>query len=419
VRVPRKLQNTATAAGALDRDALAFLATVSHELRTPMTGILGAAELLAEAPLPPEQAWLAQSIVASGQAMLRLLTDLLDLSRIESGRWELEHVSFVLRPLLDEIAAAWRPAATAKGIELRLEVEPSVPEALVGDAGRLRQVLGNLLSNAIKFTAAGHVALSVRPEPAGLRFTVADTGAGIPADRLGTLFEPYRQASAATRRLHGGTGLGLAICRGLVGLMGGEIGIDSTPGEGTRVRFALPVCPAPTEAEAAPAPPEVPSMKLLLVEDHPVNQAVIGSMLGRLGHIVDIVGNGHAAIEAVREDDYEAVLMDVQMPDIDGIEATRAIRALGGAAGKTRIIALTAQALPEDRARFLAAGMDDYLAKPIDRNQLAAALLRARAGAPAPAPNVATTTPAPTKPALSADARGLLEQLTKAAEDLA
>lgn len=400
-------------------DALTFLASISHELRTPMTGILGAAELLGDTGLDGEQARLVGTIMASGEAMQRLLNDILDLSKIESGRWELESALFDPRALLDEIMTIWRLAAEDKGLRLRLDIDPACPETTVGDAGRLRQVLVNLISNAIKFTEIGGVTVSMRLHEGRLLFAVSDTGVGVPVDRQVSLFEPYRQAAADTRRRYGGTGLGLAICRGLVRLMGGEIVLESKDGKGTRVWFSLPLdlrpaAPKPVEKAVGP----VPSMKLLLAEDHPVNQTVIAAMLGRMGHVVDIVGDGRAAVAAVREGEYDAVLMDVQMPEMDGIAATRAIRSLDGALSRLRIVALTAEAMPDDRARFLAAGMDDFVAKPVDKPLLEAALARAHQGLSAPA-----EIERPARPALTAaptgDAQTLLRQLTEAAESLA
>ena len=371
-----------------------FLATISHEIRTPLHGILGNAELLLGTRLDEDQERCVRLLRSSAQALTDILNDVLDYSKIEAGRLELNTEPFDLVACATDAAALFESVARDKGLRLHLRLPQDLPPAVVGDGSRLRQVLLNLLANAVKFTARGEVSLVLEPAtpsapfgPASTKVTyhvaVQDTGIGIPADRLKLLFEPFQQLDASMTRRFGGTGLGLAISQRLVGLMGGTIRADSREDEGSRFHFTLtwptaqnlrPTSVSGHRLDASLA--RTQPMSILLVEDNPTNQAVGLEMLGRLGYSAALAVDGHAAVEAQCKGLHDLILMDIQMPGMDGVEASRRIRALHGVQ-RPRIVALTANAAAEDRQAYLDAGMDDHLAKPFEMKDLAAVITRA------------------------------------------
>ena len=373
---------TATAVAA-SRAKSDFLANMSHEIRTPLNGVVGMLELLGGTPLDATQRRHATVARASAGTLLTLINDILDFSKIEAGQLALDPVPFDLSDVAAEAVGILSAKAEAKRLRLAMNVDPAVDRRRVGPADRVRQVLVNLLGNAVKFTAAGSVSLSVTADADGaVRFAVTDTGIGIPPDRLDRLFKSFSQVDASTTRQYGGTGLGLAISKQLATLMGGAVGVTSTVGQGSTFWFtaALPVDATPP----AIAPPPMaagpvaigPGRRVLVAEDNEVNQMVIGELLRRLGCRAELVDNGHAAVLAVAGGGYDLVLMDCQMPTLDGFDATAAIRRAEADGNRPRlaVVALTANAIKGDRERCLAAGMDDYLTKPIDAALLAAKL---------------------------------------------
>lgn len=366
-----------------------FLANMSHEIRTPMNGILGSIELaLMKEPSPPVRNYLEMGR-KSAIHLLDIINDILDLSKIEAGRFELQEEPFDLQQCIGDVVGALAGIAEEKGLTLRHGIDVEVPRLLVGDAVRLKQVLTNLIGNAIKFTEQGRILVNV--EDAGkasdgricLGFSVRDTGIGIAPDRLGTIFESFSQASSAIQVKYGGTGLGLAISKRLVEMMGGEIRVESTPGEGSLFYFTALFSPAGAETAETVAAAQVeieqanvPSLNILLAEDNQINQLVAVELLRKKGHHVTAVENGLQALEALSRNSFDLVLMDVRMPEMDGEAAMKAIRE--GQAGDPGIpvVALTAYALKEDREHLLAMGMDDYVSKPIDPEELDGAIRR-------------------------------------------
>jgi len=371
-----ELRHARDAAEAASRAKSEFLAVMSHEIRTPLNGILGLARVMLDQATEPMQRQALTILQEAGQGLLTVLNDILDFSKMEAGYVEFVAEPFQLAPVIESIHALMAPRAAEKGLEMTLAIDGAVPAFFTGDAQRLRQVLINLVSNAVKFTERGRILLAVRvvglsAKAARLRFEVADTGPGIDAQARSRLFEPFTQADPTIARRFGGTGLGLAISKRIVAMLGGLIDLEPRAEGGTLawIEIELPIATAHCAANAQPAA-SLPPLSILLAEDNPVNQLVAALLLRRQGHIVSVVEDGLAALEAVAEGEFDLVLMDMQMPGMDGIAATRAIRALSGGRGTLPIIAMTANAFHSDRELCLAAGMDDYVSKPIDLEAL-------------------------------------------------
>jgi signal transduction histidine kinase/ActR/RegA family two-component response regulator len=377
-------------ADAANKAKSAFLGVISHELRTPMNGVLGAAQLLSATRLDPTQKEYVSIVRNSGDNLLALLNDILDLTKIEADRMALEAIEIDVNELVERVGGTWSARAKEKAIDYAIEVTGDAPAVVVGDPTRLSQIVHNLLSNAIKFTEKGAVGLTVSAERLGetrarMSFTVSDTGPGIAAEDIERLFQPFTQLDASSTRRFGGTGLGLTICRRLAGLMGGELLVTSEPGKGSTFVLTIEAevrawTAARVEQAITAEIDDAQALRVLVVEDHPVNRMIIEAWLTSAGHLAVSAENGEIALEMAGEQAFDLILMDVNMPVMDGLTATRRLREASGPNQDAPVVVLSASARAEDHEAGYAAGADAYLNKPIDFKALAAVLNRASGG---------------------------------------
>jgi two-component system, sensor histidine kinase len=381
LRLERELVSAKERAEDASRSKSEFLANMSHEIRTPLNGVLGMLQILRAMPLEGERKTYVETALASGRTLLALLNDILDLSKVEAGKMELRDAPFSITALFTSVAALFKEACEEKGLSLELDIAPDIPVELMGDEARLRQVLFNLVGNAVKFTAKGSVRIeasrifSQNPAMVRLFISISDDGVGIPEKMLARVFERFTQSDGALQRKFQGAGLGLPIVKRILELMGGNISVESEEGAGTTVSFDLLLRPSQDDAagqEEETRPASIAGARILVAEDEPINRMAIDGILRNFGCLPLAAANGREVLELLEKEDVDLILMDVQMPEIDGVEATRIIRDSGRFGEKSRIpiIALTAHAMGGDREKFLKAGMNDYLPKPVDAGTL-------------------------------------------------
>jgi signal transduction histidine kinase/ActR/RegA family two-component response regulator len=385
LEIARLAQRTAEATVRARKE---FMATVSHEIRTPMNGIMGMVEILADTELTDAQRSTVDTIRGCTRSLVSLINHVLDFSKIEAGKLQLENIPLDPRVSVEQVLTLNRQAAAAKGISLMLEVDDAVPRTILGDPHRLGQILLNLVGNALKFTASGSITVSLdvipTPEPQRplLQVSISDTGVGLSKEAQARLFQAFTQADSSVARRHGGTGLGLVICKQLVEMMGGSISVQSEPGRGSTFTFTIAFSPHLTDATPAPREESSPDgseppFRILVAEDNLVNQKVMAHLLGKLHRTAEFVDGGLPCLDLLEKEHFDLVFMDVQMPDLDGLETSRRIRALAHRNGDSPyIVAVTADAMPEDRQKCLAAGMNDYLSKPLSAESLRGAIAR-------------------------------------------